>query len=116
MRNLTIFFFGALSVVLAFLLTLYGYRSAAIVFLIFAAADFTLIFWTNEDRYYTGEHVVANRWVDTISVWVGALFIAIFDNWGGLVLFVCPGWTLATPLRHAIIKRREGEKPPRLPR
>lgn len=100
MVNKNIFLLGVASLVLAFCLIIFDQRPASIVFLLFAAADFTLVFWTQkEGEYYSGKHAKANRWIDTVCVWIAAAFISVFDNWGGLVLFVIPAWTLYGSLK-----------------
>lgn len=101
MVNKNIFLLGIGSLALAFCLVLFGQRSASIIFLVFAAADFTLVFWTQkEGKYYSGKYAKSNRWIDTACVWIAAAFIAIFDNWGGLVLFIIPAWTLYGSLKN----------------
>ncbi|KAB1502403.1 hypothetical protein F7230_08135 [Corynebacterium sp. 320] len=91
MANKKIFLVGVCTLIAAFAFILFGQRVAAIVLLISAAADFTLVFWTQKDgAYYQGKYANGHRWVDTVSVWAGALFIAITDNWVGLTLFIFP--------------------------
>ena len=82
---------GACITVLAFILTLFGQRPAAILFILGAAADLTVVFCMQKGGdYYHDKYGAANRWLDTIFVWIAATTIAFFDNWGGLVLFILP--------------------------
>lgn len=100
MTNKNIFRLGVVTLLLSFCLILFGQRAASIVFLIFAAIDFTIVFWTQEDgKYYYGKYARGHRWVDTICVWFGTIFIAITDNWSGLVLFIIPAWSLSSSLK-----------------
>lgn len=91
MRNKPLFIFGILALVFAFVLRAFDQRPSAIVLLIMCAADLTFVFWTQpESSYYSGKYRRANIWIDTVSVWVGAIFTAIVDNWGGTVAIITP--------------------------
>lgn len=90
MRNRGHYYAGALLVLLALGHFALGFRVTAGALAVLGAGLLTYVIWTQaEGRYYDGRHARANRWVDTASVWIGALTVAVFGNWAGLILLCC---------------------------
>lgn len=90
MKNKELFLFASFLLLLALVLVIFDMRILVIACVLFAAIDFSFILWAREENR-TGIIL----WVDIILVWLGALVIIVFDNWGGLTGFVLPGLTLA---------------------
>ncbi|KKO83561.1 hypothetical protein [Corynebacterium otitidis] len=90
MRNRGHYYAGALLVLLALGHFALGFRVTAGALAVLGVGLLTYVIWTQaEGRYYDGRHARANRWVDTASVWIGALTVAVFGNWAGLILLCC---------------------------